>query len=68
MDNIRYGQAIDNDRDKELAVDDHCIPDELKTQAEACSKNFLIAEDTSKPGQFTQLMREIGKNARNSSQ
>lgn len=34
VDNIRYGQAIDEERDRNKATDDLTIPEELKEQAE----------------------------------
>lgn len=64
-DHIRYGQAIDEDRDKKEAIDDKSIPEELKEQAEKYATNYLNPEpEKSEPGQLTLLFREIGKQAR----
>lgn len=46
VDNIRYGQAIDTERDREESIDSTEIPEELKKQAEAHAANFLNNEDT----------------------
>ncbi|MBR5091087.1 MAG: hypothetical protein IK093_16805 [Ruminiclostridium sp.] len=65
VDNIRYGQAIDEYRDKYEATDDLSIPEELKAQAERYTANFLDPEpEKSKPGQMTLMFRELGKQAR----
>ena len=64
-DNIRYGQAIDKDRDRKEAIDDKSIPEELKAQAEKYATNYLNPEpEKSEPGQLTLMFREIGKQAR----
>lgn len=66
VDHIRYGQAIDENRDKSEAIDDKAIPEELKEQAEKYAANFLNPEpEKSEPGQLTLMFREIGKQARN---
>lgn len=66
VDHIRYGQAIDTERDKSEAIDDNNIPEELKVQAEKYAANYLNPEpEKSEAGQMTLLFREIGKRARN---
>ena len=65
-DHIRYGQAIDEDRDKKEAIDDTSIPEELKEQAEKYAASYLNPEpEKSEPGRLTLMFREIGKQARN---
>ena len=65
VDHIRYGQAIDEERDKNEAIDDKSIPEELKEQAEKYAANYLNPEpEKSEPGQLTLMFREIGKQAR----
>lgn len=65
VDHIRYGQAIDEERDRSEAVDDKSIPEELKEQAEAYYKNMLNPEpEKSEPGVMTKRFRELGLRAR----
>lgn len=65
VDHIHYGQAIDEERDKNEAIDDKSIPEELKEQAEKYAANYLNPEpEKSEPGQLTLMFREIGKQAR----
>lgn len=64
-DHIRYGQNIDEARDRKEAIDDPSIPEELKEQAEKYAENYLNPEpEKSEPGQLTLIFREIGKQAR----
>ena len=64
-DNIRYGPAIDTERDKTEATDDKSIPEELKSQAEKYADNYLNPEpEKSEPGQITLSYLEKGKMAR----
>ena len=64
-DNIRYGPAIDTERDKTEATDDKSIPEELKSQAEKYADNYLNPEpEKSDPGQITLSLLERGKQAR----
>lgn len=65
VDDIRYGQAIDEERDRRDAADDKSIPEELKEQAQAYADHYLEPEsEKSMPGQMTSLFRELGKQAR----
>ena len=65
VDNIRYGQAIDTERDKNEATDDNAIPEELKAQAESYANNFLNPDDNpAGSGQISQTFRELGRQVR----
>lgn len=65
VDNIRYGQTIDTERDKNEATDDNAIPEELKAQAESYANNFLNPDDyPSGSGQLSQTFRELGRQVR----
>ena len=65
VDNIRYAQAIDEERDKNEAMEDTSIPEELKAQAEKYTDNFLDPDSSkAKPGAITNFYAEIGRQAR----
>lgn len=67
VDNIRYGQAIDTERDSKDAIDDTSIPEALKEKAEEYSRNLLNLEGShKKQGKITQSYRELGKKLRES--
>lgn len=65
VDNIRYGQAIDEEKDKATAIDDPAIPEELKEQAIDHEENYLNPEpDKNEPGKMASTLRELGVQAR----
>ena len=65
VDNIRYGQAIDTERDSKDAIDDTSIPEALKEKAEEYSRNLMNLEGShKKQGKITQSYRELGKKLR----
>ena len=67
VDNIRYGQAIDTERDSKDAIDDTSIPEALKEKAEEYSRNLMNLEGShKKQGKITQSYRELGKKLRES--
>ena len=67
VDNIRYGQAIDTERDSTVATDDKSIPEELKEKAAAYSRNLMSLESPLEPqGKTTQTYRELGRKLRES--
>lgn len=65
IDNIRYGQKIDESRDTTEATDSPSIPESLKEQAIEYSKNLLNPDDShTEPGATTNYFTELGKAAR----
>ena len=67
VDNIRYGQAIDAERDASDAADDASIPEELKEKAAEYSRNLMNSESSlDKQGIITQSYRELGRKLRES--
>ena len=67
VDNIRYGQAIDTERDSTIAADDKSIPEELKEKAAAYSRNLMSLESPLEPqGKITQTYRELDRKLRES--
>ena len=66
-DNIRYGQAVETERDSLDAIDDTSIPEELKAKAAEYSKNLMNLESSlEKQGKITQSYRELGRKLRES--
>ena len=64
---LRYGQAIDTERDSKDAIDDTSIPEALKEKAEEYSRNLMNLEGShKKQGKITQSYRELGKKLRES--
>ena len=64
VDNIRYGQAVDTEKDERIAQDDKKIPNELKEQAVRYAENLLNSDDRQEPGMATNFFCELGKQAR----
>lgn len=66
IDNIRYAQAIDKERDETEAIDDKKIPEELKVQAVYYADNILTPDTLpEKNGEISQSMKELGRKLRN---
>lgn len=61
VDNIRYGQAIDKNRDKESAHDDSSLPKELMDQAEYYNNALLNDDCDNSKGQFSSLLQSLGE-------
>lgn len=65
VDNIRYGQAIDKEKDEMEAQENNAIPDKLKEQAVAYAESLLSAEkEHNEPGPLTLALEELGRKSR----
>lgn len=64
VDNIRYAQKIDEERDREEASDESAIPGELKEKAVEYEKNFLEPDNSHTSGKISRMYREMGKMGR----
>ena len=58
IDNVAYGQVIDEDRDKADAVDDNRIPEELKELAARCQDLTIEPE---KPDMIGDFLARLGR-------
>ena len=65
IDDVRYGQAVDQEKDAVEASESSGIPDKLKDNAINYADSRLKVSQKTQPGQITKSFLTLGANARN---